>query len=127
MIGTQRMLKTCVLGARINNKRKSHLLDAVEALHNRMSHNVVQQSFWDVYKSEYWVVDNLSFIIHCLLLLLLGLSICEYGSNKSFQLYCHLLLHFFSGFSGCFCKKLCLVSVDDCSGGVDYQSAHIIH
>lgn len=58
------MLETGVLCAGIDHRRKPQLLDAREALQQRMPHHIVQQSLGYVDKPENRVVDYFTFVGH---------------------------------------------------------------
>ena len=61
--GPQRVLETGVTSSRIDHRSQSQLVDAVEPLHQRMLHDVVEQSAGYFDKPEHRVVDNLC-IVH---------------------------------------------------------------
>ena len=53
------MLEAGVTGTRVYYRSQSQLVDAVKSLKQRMLHDVVQQSAFNLDEPEYRVVDNL--------------------------------------------------------------------
>ena len=56
------MLEAGVAGAWIDNRCQPQLVDAVQALYERMLYDVIKQSAWYLDEPEYRVVDNLRFV-----------------------------------------------------------------
>lgn len=53
------MLETRMAGARIDDGSKSELVDAVQALEQRMFYDAVEQSAWYLNETEDGIVDDL--------------------------------------------------------------------
>ena len=61
---TDGMLETRMLGRGVNHVGHAELLDAGESLHQRVLHNVEQQSSGNLDESEYGIVNYFR-IVHC--------------------------------------------------------------
>lgn len=53
------MLETRMAGARIDDGGKSELVDAVQALEQRMFYDAVEQSAWYLNETEDGIIDDL--------------------------------------------------------------------
>lgn len=62
MHGTQSMMKTCVLGAGVDQMRQSGLFDPPEALKEGMFDYIIQESGPDMDQAIYWIINQLPFV-----------------------------------------------------------------
>lgn len=63
--GTQRVQEARVLRPGIDHTGHAHLFDARKALHQRVFHDVEEQSGWDSDKPEHGVVDDFHVVHGC--------------------------------------------------------------
>ena len=95
------MLESGVPRTRIHHRSKPYLVDAIEALHQRMAHNLIEDSSWYLDESENWVVDD-GAMIHGL-----------FYYTGLLQFFGHLLLKLTCLVASHFCKVLFIGGIND--------------